>query len=203
MRIGRRWDAFCRIAGQQDNLVHGSESDLLAQGGWDGRLQEKGDSLMIQVSGKSGEPLVVECRGKKVVSEVMLEKAEKHPLNKEVLAGQLGRLGGTEFQLGLVRNLLQGEVMIPLGELNRVRRRLVEELKEEAVVKDGRAILARLMPQRGVVDEGLPELRVLCRSLEQVVVCARAGVGFVYCDFEDLKDSRPTSSPSPELRPPH
>ena len=86
---------------------------------------------MIQVSGKSGEPLVVECRGKKVVSEVMLEKAEKRPLNKEVLAGQLGRLGGTEFQLGLVRNLLQGEVMIPLGELNRVRRRLVEELKEE------------------------------------------------------------------------
>ena len=155
-----------------------------------GRLQEKGDSLMIQVSGKSGEPLVVECRGKKVVSEVMLEKAEKRPLNKEVLAGQLGRLGGTEFQLGLVRNLLQGEVMIPLGELNRVRRRLVEELKEEAVVKDGRAILARLMPQRGVVDEGLPELRVLCRSLEQIVGCARAGVGFVYCDFEDLKDYR-------------
>jgi putative protease len=132
----------------------------------------------------------VKCRGKKVVSEVMLEKAEKRPLNKEVLAGQLGRLGGTEFQLGLVQNLLEGEVMIPLGELNRVRRRLVEELKEEPAVKDGRAVLVRLMPKRGVLDEGLSELRVLCRSLEQVEGCARAGACFVYCDFEDLKEYR-------------
>ena len=155
-----------------------------------GRLEEKGDSLMIQVSGRSGEPLVLECRGKKVVSEVMLEKAEKRPLNQEVLAGQLGRLGGTEFQLGLVQNLLEGEVMIPLGELNRVRRRMVEELKEEPTVKDGGAVLARLRPERGAVGEGLPELRVLCRSLEQVEGCARAGAGFVYCDFEDLKEYR-------------
>ena len=155
-----------------------------------GRLEEKGDSLMIQVSGRSGEPLVLECRGKKVVSEVMLEKAEKRPLNQEVLAGQLGRLGGTEFQLGLVQNLLEGEVMIPLGELNRVRRRLVEELKEEPVVKNGGVVLARLMPKHAAIDKGLPELRVLCRSLEQVEGCARAGAGFVYCDFEDLKEYR-------------
>ena len=155
-----------------------------------GRLEEKGDSLMIQVSGRSGEPLVLECRGKKVASEVILEKAERRPLTKEILAGQLGRLGGTEFQLGLVQNSLEGEVMIPLGELNRVRRRLVEELKEVPVVKDGGPVLARLMPERGVVDEGLPELRVLCRSLEQVEGCARAGAGFIYCDFEDVKEYR-------------
>ena len=155
-----------------------------------GRLEEKGDSLMVQVSGKAGEPLVVECRGKKVASEVMLEEAEKRPLTKEVLAGQLGRLGGTSFQLGLVQNSLEGEVMIPLGELNRVRRRLVEELKEEPVVKDGAAALARLMPERVAVDESLPELRLLCRSLEQVEGCAQAGAKFIYCDFEDLKEYR-------------
>ena len=120
----------------------------------------------------------------------MLEEAEKRPLTKEVLAGQLGRLGGTGFQLGLVQNSLEGDVMIPLGELNRVRRRLVEELKEEPVVKDGRAALARLMPERVAVDESLPELRVLCRSLEQVEGCAQAGANFIYCDFEDLKEYR-------------
>jgi len=57
-------------------------------------------------------------------------------------------------------------------------------------VKDGGAVLARLRPERGAVGEGLPELRVLCRSLEQVEGCARAGAGFVYCDFEDLKEYR-------------
>jgi len=155
-----------------------------------GRLEERGDSLLISVSGKAGEPLVLECRGKKVLSEVDLEKAEKRPLTKEVLAGQLGRLGGTGFQLGMVQNSLEGEVMMPLGELNRVRRRLVEELREEPVVKDGGAALAALMPRRGAVPESLPELRVLCRSLAQVEGCARAGAKFVYCDFEDLKEYR-------------
>ena len=155
-----------------------------------GRLEERGDSLLMQVSGRAGEPLVVECRGKKVASEINLEPAEKRPLTKEVLSAQLGRLGGTGFQLGLVQNSLAGEVLIPLGELNRVRRRLVEELKEEPVVHDGAAILAALRPDRREPDDGLPELRVLCRSLAQVEGCARAGVDFVYCDFEDLKGYR-------------
>lgn len=155
-----------------------------------GRLEERGDSLQMRVTGKAGEALVVECRGKNVASEVMLEAAEKRPLTTEVLAGQLGRLGGTGFQLGLVQNSLEGEVMMPLGELNRVRRRLVEELKDEPVVNDGMEALQRFLPERTVVDESLPELRVLCRSLEQVEGCARAGVEFVYCDFEDLKEYR-------------
>ena len=155
-----------------------------------GRLEERGDSLLMQVSGKVGEPLVVECRGKQVASEVMLVAAENRPLTKEVLAGQLGRLGGTGFQLGMVQNLLDGEVMMALGELNRVRRRLVEELKEEPVVKDGKAALARFLPKRGEAEDSLPELRVLCRSFDQVHGCVRAGVTFIYCDFEDLKEYR-------------
>jgi putative protease len=155
-----------------------------------GRLEERGDSLLVQISGKVGEPLVVECRGKKIASEVMLVAAENRPLTKEILSGQLGRLGGTGFQLGMVQNLLEGEVMMPLGELNRVRRRLVEELREEPVVKDGKAVLQGILPKREEVEGGLPELRVLCRSLAQVEGCARAGADFVYCDFEDLKGYR-------------
>ena len=155
-----------------------------------GRLEEKGDSLIVQVSGKVGEPLVVECRGKKVASEVMLVAAENRPLTKEVLSGQLGRLGGTGFQLGVVENQLEGEVMMPLGELNRVRRRLVDELKEEPVVHDGKEALAKFLPKMGELDASLPELRILCRTLDQVHGCARAGAKFIYCDFEDLKEYR-------------
>ena len=155
-----------------------------------GRLEERGEALQVRVSGQTGEPLVVECRGKSVASEVMLEEALKRPLTKEVLASQLGRLGGTGYQLGMVQNAIEGEVMIPLGELNRVRRRLVEELSEAPEVRDGEAALAKFLPQSDVLGEGTsekPELRVLCRSLAQVEGCARAGVGFVFCDFEDLK----------------
>jgi putative protease len=153
-----------------------------------GRLEERGEVLEIEISGRAGAPLVLECRGKKVASGILLEKAEKRPLNDEILAGQLGRLGGTGFQMGTIRNLLQGEVMMPLGELNRVRRRLVEELKEEPEVRNGKAALASLMPEHVEAGETLPELRVLCRSMEQIEGCARAGVEMIYCDFEDLRE---------------
>ncbi len=155
-----------------------------------GRLIEKGEELMIRVSGAAGDPLVLECRGKKIASKISLEAAERRPLTDETLRDQLGRLGGTGFQLGEIANELQGEVMIPLGELNRVRRRLVETLKVEPVVNNGREILKRWMPGEGVIDNDLPELRVLCRSLDQVRGCAHAGADFVYCDFEDLKEYR-------------
>jgi putative protease len=155
-----------------------------------GRLEEKGDTLLIEVSGKAWEPLVLECRGKKVASEIPLEPAENRPLTGEILSGQLGRLGGTGFQLGLVKNSLEGQVMIPLGELNRVRRKLVEELREEPVVHDGASILAKWLPSRTAVGDSPPELRVLCRSMEQVRGAAQAGANFVFCDFEDLREYR-------------
>ena len=53
-----------------------------------------------------------------------LAVAEKQPLTTEKLRGQLGRLGGTVFQLGALRNLLEGEVILPASELNRMRREL-------------------------------------------------------------------------------
>ena len=152
-----------------------------------GRLTEKGEELSIRVTGAVDQSLVLECRGKRVESYVHLMQAEKRPLTTEVLATQLGRLGGTEFQLGEVINGLEGEVMIPLGELNRVRRLLVEQLKGEPEVKDGNMALAGLMPSKGQYETSPLELRVMCRSLKQVEGCANAGAKFVYCDFEDLR----------------
>jgi|TARA_B110000305_G_scaffold34504_1_gene34084 putative protease len=151
-----------------------------------GRLTEKGDALDITVTGKVGAPLILRCRGKEVVSETLLEKAEKRPLGEEVLVAQLSRLGGTGFSLGKVTNELEGEVIIPLGELNRCRRRLVEVLAEERVVRDGLPVLKGLLPEAKESSSEV-ELRVLCRSLDQVKGALFAGTKFLYCDFEDLR----------------
>ncbi|MGJ8698264.1 MAG: DUF3656 domain-containing U32 family peptidase [Verrucomicrobiaceae bacterium] len=151
-----------------------------------GRLEEKGDALEILVKGAAGEPLVLQCRGKEVRSEVLLAKAEKRPLSAEVLEGQLGRLGGTEYSLGKVVVELEGEVILPLGELNRCRRKLVDAIKEEPVVREGKAILKSWLPA-GEASTREVELRVLCRNLEQVKGAMAGGVKFVYCDFEDLR----------------
>jgi len=151
-----------------------------------GRLVEKGDALEISVSGRVGEPLVLRSRGKEVASEIMLERAEKRPLGLEILEAQLSRLGGTGFSLGSVTCEIEGEVILPLGELNRCRRRLVELLASERIVNDGRAILKSLLPAAKKSAKEV-ELRVLCRSLGQVRGALSAGVRFIYCDFEDLR----------------
>ena len=41
---------------------------------------------------------------------------------------QLGRLGGTPFRLGRLENGLEGEVILPMSELNRLRRELVSRI---------------------------------------------------------------------------
>ena len=46
------------------------------------------------------------------------------------LREQLGRLGGTPFMLGPLKNCLSGEVLLPVSELNRLRREAVAELEQ-------------------------------------------------------------------------
>lgn len=156
---------------------------------WKGvRLEEKGQGLEMKVSGKIGEPLRLEARGKSVESEILLVAAENRPLTTEILSGQLGRLGGTQFELASLKNTLEGELMMPLGELNRLRRRLLEELAEENWVNDGLRCLDEAWPKRETPDPAKKdELRVLCRNLNQLRACLSAEVDVIYADFEDLR----------------
>jgi putative protease len=90
--------------------------------------------IEMEVHGVVGGPLTVIARdefGKvaKAESSVPLSKAEKLPLTEEKLRDQLGRLGGTPFELVGLKNLLIGEVMLPVSELNRLRRETVAELE--------------------------------------------------------------------------
>jgi len=167
---------------------------------WKGvRLKEKGDELDLVVKGAVGEKLVVVCRGKMVESQEVLVKAEKRALSEEFLAGQFSRLGGTGFSLGEVEFLVEGEVMVPVSELNRMRRALVESLEEkEKMVNDGRLALnasgysfakasADGSSSEGAENDAV-KLRVLCRSLAQVRGALAAGCDFLYADFEDLRE---------------
>jgi putative protease len=91
--------------------------------------------IEMEVHGLAGRPLTVIARDElgnvaKAESSVPLTKAEKLPLTEEKLLEQLGRLGGTPFRLGGLKNLLTGEVMLPVSELNRLRRETVAELEK-------------------------------------------------------------------------
>ncbi|TGU50687.1 DUF3656 domain-containing protein, partial [Mesorhizobium sp. M00.F.Ca.ET.186.01.1.1] len=60
----------------------------------------------------------------------LLESAVKRPLTHELLHDQLSRLGGTVYHLD-AHDLtvdLAGDLIVPVSELNRMRREAVEQL---------------------------------------------------------------------------
>ena len=82
--------------------------------------------IEIEVHGLAGKPLTLIARDEaghvaQVESSMPLAVAEKLPLSTEKLREQLGRLGGTPFKLGELKNFLSGEVLVPVSELNRLR----------------------------------------------------------------------------------
>ncbi|MEK4239855.1 U32 family peptidase [Paenibacillus sp. FSL H7-0714] len=129
----------------------------------------------------------------RVDSELALETAQKRPMDAALLEEQFGRLGGTVFQLDALESHLQGDVIVPMRELNSIRRQAVELLAGErpkppvyvkrAIEVYGDATRRDVAPQRA----GEAELTALCRSLPQVQAALEAGVRNIYADFEFIK----------------
>ncbi|MCB1087436.1 MAG: U32 family peptidase [Verrucomicrobiae bacterium] len=145
------------------------------------------------VKGRAGEPLSLSDRGSglSVFSSQPLEVAEKRPLTSEFLTQQLGRLGETGFDLASLDVDLEGDLILPVSELNRMRRELisfVESIREPVPLRPlGDRTLADLMPERAEPAGSEPMLRVLCRTSEQIEAALEAGVTRIYADFEDLR----------------
>lgn len=152
----------------------------------------------VQVSGQVGEPLatfwtdIQKGTTVRVDSELLLETAQKRPMDDALLEEQLGRLGGTVFQLERLDTELHGDVILPMRELNALRRRAVELLADErpkppVYTRAARAAAPAAAVQRAPLARGEAKLTALCRSLPQVQAALDAGVEFIYADFEFIK----------------
>jgi putative protease len=164
-------------------------------------------ALELVVRGRAGLPLRIEARDDaghtvEVASTMVLAVAQKRPFTRELLAEQLGRLGGTPFVLGAgpgaLRVELEGDVIAPLSELSRLRRLLCDELAAQrgASVRwqvDAAPALPRLAratdgaPHASARDRGDGfELSVLARDDEQVEGALEAGVERIYLDYLEM-----------------
>jgi putative protease len=178
---------------------------------WSGELAKPKRALDVIVAGRAGEPMHIEgrCEGvtASIESQMPLEIAQKRPLTEETLRAQLGRLGETGLELGALENRLEGQVIIPVSELNRLRRELVEkveknipitirhpelnaDLRSEGSIQPSSVrrrldILANKRASTPKIEK--PLLSVLCRSLEQIQSALRMGLTEIYADFEDIR----------------
>ena len=141
-----------------------------------------------------------------VESEAVLEPATRHAATKELLSEQLGRLGGTVYELRNLECEISGGPMIPLSLLGRVRRDMVEQL-QRALPRAERLLSAEGALDRlrrglsssagsggsigeGVVAGGEPQLILMCRTLEQLRGSMGLGVDGLLADFQDLREYR-------------
>ncbi|OLN27646.1 DUF3656 domain-containing U32 family peptidase [Desulfosporosinus metallidurans] len=97
----------------------------------EGREKRK-SSLNMNLSGHKGDKLSLEVmegeRRVTVYSTSVAQKALKRPLTREYAFRQLGRLGTTPFWLDKLELEIDEGIMLPVSDLNEMRRLAVEEL---------------------------------------------------------------------------
>ncbi len=162
--------------------------------------------VQMEVHGLAGKPLTLIAKDElghiaRADSTMPLATAQKQPLTGERLESQLGRLGGTPFKLGKLENCLQGDVLLPVSELNRLRRGVVAELErqrampkrweiESGVLGLGSGVSFSRDPRPRTLDPESPSLVILVRNLAQLDAALKCGAITVYCEFEDTKKYR-------------
>jgi putative protease len=171
-------------------------------------------AIRAEVHGHAGGPLTLlldDGHGHvvRVDSAVPLAAAEQQPLDTERLRAQVGRLGGTPFHLSDLVNHLEGAVILPVSELNRLRRDAVAVLEHqraaprrwtlrpepprlapEGVTASARSPGDVTSPGATAPTPAEPELIATVRDLAQIEPAWAAGARTVYCEFENPKHYR-------------
>ncbi|MBD2459771.1 U32 family peptidase [Oscillatoria sp. FACHB-1407] len=172
--------------------------------------------ISIEVHGDIGHPLTLIARDEQghiiqLDSTMPLVEAHTKPLTTERLQEQLSRLGNTPFRLERLTNHLTAAAMLPISELNRLRRDMVERL-EQARIQPHRwqlqpsATWTDLLPTnppvqtRLIASVPLPtphsllpaphSLIVLVRNLSQLDAALKSDIQTLYCEFEDPRAYR-------------
>lgn len=155
----------------------------------------------LEIHGAVDQPLVAIGRdeyghGAQVESAMPLVAAHSQPLTTERLQEQFGRLGNTPFCLRQLTNHLHDGVMLPVSELNRLRRELVTQLEalraqpKRWELRTSATLADCLPPVTPPEDLPSPNLVVLVRQLSQLQTALDAGIMTLYCEFEDPRRYR-------------
>jgi U32 family peptidase len=184
-----------------DRLYKTSDPDLEKQvrqtyAGEQIRVQQP---IAIEAWGQLNEPLTLIARDGlghivQVSSAMPLAAADRQPLTTDRLQDQLGRLGNTPYRLGELRNEMATGLILPVSELNRLRRLIVEQLDGQRstpkswqidVTASHRDLWPTLTKDSAPTIDSPPALITLVRSIEQLRAATEFGIPTLYCEFEN------------------
>ena len=89
------------------------------------------DGLLLLKKGQPAQ-LEIRCQGQKItVTGQQIQAAQKRPVTEEEVRRQISKLGQTDFQWKNLEIHLDESVFVPIQELNELRRRAIEELRQQ------------------------------------------------------------------------
>jgi len=148
---------------------------------------KEGENINYKITDEKGN--IVEGQG-----TVPAEKALKRPLTEETILEQFSRLGNTPYEIRSLTADIKGEVIVPLKELNNIRKDFTEKLQEASLSEFSRVNL----PDFDEFIKKLPflkerdskkdkKLSVSLSSLEGAKAAIEGGADIIYLYLETLR----------------
>jgi putative protease len=195
--------------------THDPELDRIARPFLEPAAPLQRQSLIVHATAHEGAPLALTWRlaarpelAVTVHSSEPLPPAQRQALTPEFAREQLGRLGGTPYELGELELDIEGRPFAPSSLLNQLRRAAVERLQElqgappalvvnepETVLDEllsltpGAAVPPPLPPGEGAKGEGW--LHLLVRTPEQLDAAIDARPASITLDYLELYGLKP------------
>lgn len=158
--------------------------------------------LDFTVTGASGAPLRIRARDElgniaSAESAMPLVAANEKPLDAEKLAAQLSRLGGSPFHLGKLDCKMGSGLMLPVSELNKMRRTVVDELVAHRKLGPKWTVLDARPSEISIEQSASPNLRntpplivPMVRDMAQLEAVLPLAEKDIYAEFENHKAYR-------------
>ncbi|WP_333595063.1 DUF3656 domain-containing U32 family peptidase [Anaerospora hongkongensis] len=142
----------------------------------------------VEVEAAISRPLVIRMKDAEGYSgeaktEFIAQAALKRPLTIDTVTKQVDRLGTTVFELKSLDCRIEGELMVPVSEINEARRKAAEALEEDRLSRFARTRLSAPryvdLPAYKTVQPAQTQLAVMVDSLEKVKAAVENGADWV------------------------
>jgi U32 family peptidase len=132
--------------------------------------------------GKSLKLILTDNLNNKVIkeSEIKLFEAINQPLTKERLTDQINKLGNTPYYIDNIKIDIDNNVMLPIKEINEIRRLAIEELSNLRMKRYNRNNINEYKLLVSDYKDLKPILKVLVRTEEQIKASIEMNVEDIY-----------------------
>ena len=148
-------------------------------------------AVYAQFTMQAGKPAVLkimdeEGRSVRVESDAVCETARRMPLKEERIAAQLKKSGDTPFVFENISYQLDVQGILPIRELNQMRRSALAKLEEQRkILHKQRRILADKQPVIHSIQDA-PSLCAVVHTEEQLQACLQEGLDMIFVENRSL-----------------